>query len=90
MKFLGKLIQAINMLPFIVQGVESIFGKGNGKSKQEKAVELFNFAAGVTESIAAKDIVDQDKFSEGARELNDAVVKMLNASIWHKAATPTV
>lgn len=85
MNFLSKLITAINMLPFIVQGVESIFGKGNGKTKQEKAIELFNFSAGVTEAIAQKDIVDQDAFSDGAKQLNDAVIKMLNASIWHKA-----
>jgi len=89
MGFLGKLIQGINMLPFIIQGVEAIFGKGNGKTKKDKALELFNFAAGVAESIAAKDIVDQEAFSQGAKELNDAVVKMLNASLWHKSKVGT-
>ena len=85
MKFLSKLIQGINMLPFIIQGAEAIFGSGNGKSKQQKALETFNLVAGVTEAIAAKDIVDQDKFNEAAKELNDAIVKLLNASLWHKA-----
>ncbi len=83
MKFLDKLLQGINMLPFVIQGLEAAIGKGNGKTKQEKALDIFNFSAGVAEAIAAKDIVDQDKFTEAARELNDAVVKMLNASVWH-------
>ncbi len=80
----GKLLQAVNMIPFFVQAAESIFGKGNGKTKQDKAMELFNFAAGVTEAIAQKDIVDQDAFTENAKKLNDAVVGMLNASLWNK------
>ncbi len=84
MKFLDKLLQGINMLPFVIQGLEAAIGKGNGKTKQEKALDIFNFSAGVAEAIAAKDIVDQDKFTEAARELNDAVVKMLNASLWNK------
>jgi hypothetical protein len=85
MKFLQKLMQGIVMLPYIIQGVEQIFGKGNGKPKQEKALDLFNLSVGITEAIAQKDIVDESKFNEGVRELNDSVVKILNASIWHKS-----
>lgn len=83
MNFLGKLTQAITLFPFMIQGAEAIFGKGNGKSKQDKALELFNLTAGITEAIAQKDIVDQAKFTEGVKELNDAIVKVLNASIWY-------
>jgi hypothetical protein len=37
------------------------------------------------EAIAAKDIVDNDKFSQGLAKVIDGTVDCLNASIWAKA-----
>lgn len=39
MSFLQAFTRGIQILPYLINGVESIFGKGNGKSKQEKVIE---------------------------------------------------
>lgn len=87
MNFLAKLTQAIALMPIIVSGVESIFRGQPGASKKDKALDLFNLATGVTEAIAQKDIVDQAEFTAAATDLNNAVVRLLNASLWHKSKT---
>lgn len=91
MKFVERLMQGLTFLPYIIQGVEAIVGKGSGQGtpKRDKALQLFNLAAGVTEAIAQKDIIDQAAFTEATIELNNAIVKMLNASVWHKSKTET-
>ena len=88
MNFLSKLTQAVTMLPYIVQGVQMVFGFGKGQQKAEAAVNLFNVAANVTEAIAQKDIVDQEAFSAEALKFNNALIGMLNASVWHKSKQP--
>ena len=90
MNFLTKLTQAITLIPFLIQGVENIFGKGNGKNKAEKVIDVFSLTAGVAEAIAQKDIVDQEGFAKHAKDMNDAVIGMLNCSIWHKSKLPNV
>jgi hypothetical protein len=84
MGFLTQLLQAIQILPAIIVGFEGIFGKGNGKTKKQKAIETFNFGINLTEAIAKKDIVDQAEFTAAIEQINDGVVRALNASLWHK------
>lgn len=87
MNFLAKLSQAIALMPVVIAGVESIFRGQPGTSKKDKALDLFNLATGVTEAIAQKDIVDQAEFTAAATDLNNAIVRMLNASLWNKSKT---
>lgn len=84
MGFLGKLLKIITMLPSLIIGVESIFGSKSGKEKQNLIVSFVGSILGIAESIAAKDIVDEDAFQEGLKKAIDGVVQMLNASVWHK------
>ena len=84
MNFLNRFLQAVNLLPALVIGIESIFGAGNGKTKSQKVTETFNFAAGITDAVAQKQIIDQDAFAAAVQGINDNVVKALNASIWNK------
>lgn len=87
MNFLAKLSQAIALMPVVIAGVESIFRGQPGTSKKDKALDLFNLATGVTEAIAQKDIVDQAEFTAAATDLNNAIVRLLNASLWYKSKT---
>lgn len=87
MKFLERLTQAITLMPIVISGVESIFRGQPGATKKDKALDLFNLATGVTEAIAQKDIVDQAEFTAAATDLNNAIVRLLNASLWHKSKT---
>ena len=84
MNFLSRFLQAVNLIPALIAGFESIFGAGNGKTKSQKVMDTFNFAAGITDAIAQKEIVDQKAFSEAVQGINDNVVKALNASVWNK------
>jgi hypothetical protein len=52
-------------MPFVIQGVQSILKCQPGTLKKDKAMELFNLAAGFTEAIAQKDIVDETEFPPG-------------------------
>lgn len=84
MGFLGKLLKVVAFLPAFITGVEPIFGNGTGKVKQDSVVGLVGSILGLAESVAAKDIVDNDKFQEGLRKAIEGIVQMLNASIWAK------
>jgi len=44
--------------------------------------------ASMTESIASRDIADEEKFKEGLAKVIDGTVECLNASIWAKANQP--
>ncbi len=84
MGFLTKLLKAIAFLPAIITGIEPLFGGGGGDQKKNAAVSLIGTIIGVSESIAAKDIIDEAGFQDGLKQAIDGIVKMLNASIWHK------
>lgn len=86
MNFLSKFLQVTQMLPALIIGVEGIFGAGNGKTKQQKVLDMVNLGLNFSEAIAQKDIVDQDAFNKAIIDMNDATVRALNASIWHKKA----
>jgi hypothetical protein len=82
--FLPKLLQIISYLPSIIVGIEQLWGSKNGEQKKNVAVDMVSLTLGITECISAKDIVDNDAFQDGLKQTIDGVVKMLNASIWHK------
>jgi hypothetical protein len=81
MGVLGLMIPA---LPGLIQSAEAIFGPGRGSDKLQYVQSLVYHGFGVAEMIAQKDIVDEDGFAEGMKQVNDGIVRMLNASLWHK------
>ena len=84
MGFLGKVLKVISMIPSILVGIENLFGAKSGAQKQSTAIEFVGTAIGFAEGIAAKDIMDQEKFQAGLKKVIDGTVEMLNASVWYK------
>ena len=85
MNFLATLLKGIAFVPAVVQGVEAVFGSKTGNEKKENALNFVSSALSVTEAIAQKDIVDEDKFRDGLGKIIDGTVACLNASTWAKA-----
>ena len=64
--------------------VEGLFGARSGGDKKEAAISFASSALGLTEAVASRDIVDEDKFKDGLGKVIDGTVKCLNASTWSK------
>mgnify|MGYP005812228075 CR=1 FL=1 len=84
MNFLGKLLRGIAFIPAIVQGIEGLFGSKSGDQKKESALSFITAALSMTEAVAAREIVDEDKFRDGLSKIIDGTVQCLNASTWAK------
>lgn len=84
MNFLSKLLSGIAFIPGVVNGIEGLFGHKSGDQKKEAAMSFVSAALSITEAVAARDIVDQDKFKEGVSKVIDGTVACLNASLWAK------
>jgi len=84
--FLSKLLQGISFLPSIVSAVEGLFGSKSGSQKKDAALSFISAALNLGDAISEKQIVDQDKFTDGLSKVIDGVVQCLNASVWAKKA----
>ena len=84
MNFLSKLLRGIAFLPAVVHGIEALWGNKSGNEKKEAALSFVSAAISVVDAVAAKDILDADKFQEGLGIIIDGVVACLNASAWAK------
>ena len=84
MNFIGKLLQGIAFIPAIVTGIEGLFGAKAGSNKKDAALSFVSSALSLTEALANKDIVDQQKFTDGIGKIIDGTVQCLNASAWAK------
>ncbi len=82
MNFLSKLLQGISFVPAVVHGVEGLFGAKSGTDKKNAALSFVQSAISMSDAVANKQIVDQNKFSDGLGKVVDGVVACLNASIW--------
>ena len=84
MNFLAKLLKGIAFIPAVVNGVEGLFGGRSGGDKKEAALSFASAALGVTEAVASRDIIDEEKFRDGLGKVIDGAVQCLNASSWAK------
>jgi hypothetical protein len=84
MSFLAKLLRGFAFIPAIVHGVEALFGSKSGVDKKEAALSFVGAALSLTEAIANREIVDDQKFKDGLSKIIDGVVQCLNASAWAK------
>lgn len=84
MNFLSKLLQGIAFVPAVVNSIEGLFGNRSGGEKKEAAISFVGAALSMTDAIAQRDIVDEDKFKGGLGKIIDGTVDCLNASIWKK------
>lgn len=84
MNFLAKLLRGIAFVPAIVQGIESLFGGRTGADKKESALSFVTAAISMSEAIANREILDENKFRDGLSKIIDGTVQCLNASAWAK------
>jgi hypothetical protein len=68
-----------------VNGVEGLFSHRSGTEKKDAALSFLNTALSMTNGVANRQIVDQEKFKNGMGKVIDGVVECLNASVWAKA-----
>jgi hypothetical protein len=85
MNFLSKILQGIAFVPAVVHGVEGLFSNRAGSDKKAAALSFVESALSISEAVASRDIVDDEKFKEGLSKVIDGTVECLNASIWAKA-----
>ncbi|HSE49747.1 MAG TPA: hypothetical protein VLA96_11110 [Terriglobales bacterium] len=84
MSFLAKLLRSIAFIPAIITGIEGFFGARTGNDKKEAALSFISAALGLTEAIAAREVIDDGKFKDGLSKIIDGTVQCLNASVWAK------
>ena len=84
MNFLQKLLQGIAFVPAVVSGIEGLFGSHSGREKKDSALSFVTAALQLSEAVANREIVDEDKFKEGLSKVIDGTVDCLNASSWSR------
>jgi hypothetical protein len=85
MNFVAELLQGIAFVPAIVQGIEALFGSKSGAEKRNAALSFVGTAISVSDAVASRQIIDQQKFQEGLGKVVDGTVECLNASVWNKS-----
>jgi hypothetical protein len=84
MDFLDQLLRAIAFIPGLVSGIESLFASRPGSEKKNAAMSFLESAMATIDAVAAREIVDPEKFRDGISKIIDGTVECLNASTWAK------
>jgi hypothetical protein len=84
MNFLTQLLQGFAFVPALVNGIEGLFWNKSGSQKKDAAISFLQNALAMTDAVAAREIVDPEKFRAGIGLVIDGVVQCLNASAWAK------
>jgi hypothetical protein len=87
MNFLNELLRGISFIPSLVSGIESLFAGKTGAQKKDAAMSFLENALATVDAVAARDIVDPEKFKDGISKIIDGTVECLNASTWAKNST---
>src|SRR5580692_10929821 len=85
MDFLTTLLQTIAFVPSLVNGIEGLFSHKSGTEKKDAALSFLRTALSMSNAVANRQIVDQQKFRDGMGKVIDGVVECLNASVWAKS-----
>jgi hypothetical protein len=88
MNFLNQLLRGIAFIPALVNGIEGLFGGKSGSQKKDAAMSFLENALATVDAVAAREIVDAEKFKDGVSKIIDGTVECLNASTWSKANNP--
>lgn len=86
MNFVNQLLRGIAFVPALVNAIEALFRGKSGSEKKDAAMSFLESALGTVDAIAAKDVVDPEKFKEGISKIIDGTVECLNASTWAKGS----
>lgn len=82
--FLNQLLRGIAFIPALVNGIEGLFGNKSGAEKKSAAMSFLESALATVDAVAAREIVDPEKFKDGISKIIDGTVECLNASTWAK------
>jgi hypothetical protein len=85
MNFLNQLLRGISFIPALVSGIEGLFGSKSGAQKKDAAMSFLENALSTVDAVAAREIVDPEKFKNGVSKIIDGTVDCLNASTWAKS-----
>jgi hypothetical protein len=86
MNFLNQLLRGIAFIPALVSGIEGLFGNKSGAEKKDAAMSFLESALATVDAVAAREIVDPEKFKSGVSKIIDGTVDCLNASTWAKTS----
>jgi predicted ATP-grasp superfamily ATP-dependent carboligase len=84
--FLNQLLRGIAFVPALVNGIEGLFASKSGAEKKDAAMSFLESALATVDAVAAREIVDPEKFKNGISKIIDGTVECLNASTWAKQA----
>lgn len=84
MNFLDQLLRGIAFVPALVNGIEQMFGTRSGAEKKDAAMTFLQNALATIDAVAAREIIEPEKFREGISRIIDGTVECLNASTWTK------
>jgi hypothetical protein len=84
MDFLTQLLRGIAFVPALVNGIEGLFGNKSGAEKKDAAMSFLQNALATVDAVAAREIIDPEKFRIGISQIIDGTVLCLNASTWCK------
>ena len=85
MNFLNQLLRGIAFIPALINGIEGLFGGKSGADKKSAAMSFLENALATMDAVAAREIVEPEKFKDGISKIIDGTVECLNASTWAKA-----
>jgi hypothetical protein len=89
MNFVNLLLRAIGFIPSLVSGIESLCASMSGMEKKDAAMLFVQNALGMTDAIAAREIVEPEQFKNGVSQIIDGVVLCMNSSAWAKNPRPS-
>ena len=89
MDFLSQLLRGIAFVPALVSGIEGLFGNKPGADKKTAAMSFLENALAMTDAVAAREIINPEKFKDGISKIIDGAVECLNASTWSKQTPST-
>jgi hypothetical protein len=84
MDFLSQLLRGIAFVPALVAGIEGLFANKPGAEKKDAAMSFLQNALSMVDAVAAREIIDPEKFKNGISTIIDGTVMCLNASTWCK------
>jgi hypothetical protein len=67
-----------------LSGTEIISASKSGSEKKDAAMSFLENALATVDAVAAREIVDPEKFRNGISKVIDGTVECLNASTWAK------
>jgi len=84
--FLNQLLRGISFVPALVNAIESLLAGKSGPEKKDAAMSFLESALATVDAVAAREIVDPEKFKDGISKIIDGTVECLNASTWGKGS----